>query len=280
MDILKLTWEMEGGVDGEDGDPNNPLSRALGKLFSDGQPFIRLMQCFCADRRQQANHSILRWLGVFILSAGGRIIFFPGFRSAKQYVEGFRGKAQMWKEGFEFDHISLEKGFRRWHITSRGSKLQLGGPKTTELSQQRFLWCGLSVSSLDELRIVRHRTKVIGRVPESDAKRRYEVFLKSRERAKFQLLEWHNHVWEKGLDGFWHFGLIISPPQSSTYTGGTLGFPEGSPFLAAPPTRKACSNARATPPFGAFHGDRASDNNGRCAGRFKSASELNCAVVA
>ena len=29
MDILKLTWEMEGGVEGEDDDPNNPLSRAL-----------------------------------------------------------------------------------------------------------------------------------------------------------------------------------------------------------------------------------------------------------
>jgi hypothetical protein len=234
MDILKLTWEMEGGIEGEDDDPNNPLSRALGRLFSDGQPFIRLIQCFCADRRQQADHPTLRWLGIFILSAGGRIVFFPGFRSIKQYVEGFRGKAQMWKEGFEFDHISLEKDFRRWHITSRGSKRQLGGPKTTELGQQRFLWCGFSVSSLDELRIVRHKTKVIGHVPESDAKRRYEVFLKSREMAKFQLLEWHNHVWEQGLDGFWHFGLIISPPQSSTYTGCTLGFPEGSQCLAAP----------------------------------------------
>jgi len=73
-------------------------------------------------------------------------------------------------------------------------------------------------------------------VPESDAERRSEVFLKSRERAKFQLLEWHDHVWEQGLGGIWHFGLIISPPQSSVYMGeppGTLGFPVGSPFLAA-----------------------------------------------
>jgi len=234
MDTLEVTWKMEGGVEGNDNDPNNPLSRALWKLFSDGQPYIRLMQCFCVDRRQQTNHPILRWFGVFILSAGGRIIFFPGFRSAMQNVEGFRGKDQMWKEDFEFDHISLENDFRRWHITSRGSKHQLGGPKTIELKKQRFLWCGLSVSSLDELRVVRSNTKVIGQVPESDAKRRYEVFLKSRERITFQLLEWHSHVWEKKLNGFWHFGLIISPPQSSTYTGDKLGLPEGSPSLVSP----------------------------------------------
>ncbi len=234
MDILKLTWEMEDGIEGEDNDPSNPLARALGKLFREGQPFGRLVQCFCADRRQQAQPPTLRWLGIFILSAGRRIVFFPGFQSATQYVEGFRGKAQMWKEGFEFDHISVENDFRRWHITSRGSKRQLGGPKTTELGQRRFLWCGLSVSSLDELRVVKHKTNVIGHVPASDTKRRCDVFLKSREKAKFQLLEWHNDVWAKELDGFWHFGLIISPPQSSIYTGGSLGFPVGSPFLAVP----------------------------------------------
>jgi hypothetical protein len=82
--------------------------------------------------------------------------------------------------------------------------------------------------------VVRRKTTVIANVPKSDAKRRYEVFSKSREKAKFQLLEWHNQVWEDGPDGFWHFGLIISPPQSSMYTGGMLGFPEGSPFLGAP----------------------------------------------
>ena len=234
MDILELTWEMEAGVTGDDNDPDNPLSRALGRLFADGQPFIRLMQCFCADRRQHADRPTMRWLGVFILSAGGRVIFFPGFRSTKRHVEGFRGRDQMWNEGFDFDHISLEKGFRRWHITSRGSKRQRGGPRTTELGEQRFLWCGLSVSTLDELRVVKRRTKVIGHMPESDARRRYNVFVNAREHARFQVLEWHPQVWEKGLKGLWHFGLVIAPPRSPTYLGGTLGFPEGSPFLAEP----------------------------------------------
>ena len=31
MNVLKLTWEMEGGIECEDDDPSNPLPRALGK---------------------------------------------------------------------------------------------------------------------------------------------------------------------------------------------------------------------------------------------------------
>ena len=234
MDILELTWEMEAGVTGDDDDPDNPLSRAVGRLFADGQPFIRLIQCFCADRREHADRPTVRWFGVFILSAGGRVIFFPGFQSTKLYVEGFRDRHQLWKQGFAFDHISLERGFRRWHITSRGSKRHLRGPRTTELGEQRFLWCGLTVSTLDQLRVVKRRTKVIGYSPESDMRRRYNVFVGARAQARFQVLEWHPRVWEQGVNGLWHFGLVIAPPTSSTYLGGTLGFPEGSPFLVEP----------------------------------------------
>jgi len=62
MDTLEITWEMEGGVGGEDNDPGGPLSRALASLLSDRQPFVGLTQCFFADGRQQANAPILRWL--------------------------------------------------------------------------------------------------------------------------------------------------------------------------------------------------------------------------
>jgi len=234
MDTLKITWEMEEGATGSDDDPDNPISRALRKLFTDGQPFVRFTQCLCADRRLNNDRPILRWLGVFILSAGGRIIFFPGFQSRAKYIEGFRGNDEMWKKAFDFDHISIEKGFCRWHITSRGSKLHLEGPKTTNIGDQRFLWFGLSVNNLDELRIVKQKTRVIADSPESDVRRRYEVFSKARAQAVFQILEWHPDVWEQNSKGFWHLGLLVVPSHAPTYLGGTLGFPEGSPYLAEP----------------------------------------------
>lgn len=234
MDILKLTWKMEGAVDGEDADPTNPLSMAVGKLFREGQPFLRLMQCFCADQRRGPATPILRWFGVFVLSAGGRIVFFPGFQSPRQHVSGFRETAQMWKEEFDFDHISLERDHRRWHITSRGSKRHLGGPTTSDLGNNQFLWLGLSVASLDELRLVKSETKVVTEVAPSDTKRRIEVFSKAREGARFQILQWEKEVWQAGAGGFWHFGLIVGPSSSPSYMGSNLGFPIGSPFLAAP----------------------------------------------
>jgi len=227
---------MESGTEGEDKDLGNPLARALRKLFEDGQPFTRLIQCFCVDHRKEINNPMLRWLGVFVLSAGGRILFFPGFQSSNQYVEGFHKHAQMWKKNFNLDHLSLEKDLRRWHITSSELKGHLGGPLTAELGPNQYLWCGLSINSLDELRIVKRETSVTAQVPESDARRRFEVFRKSRENAKFQILDWHDHIWEKDLnnDVFWHFSFVVSSSQSPIYTGDILGFPKDSPFLAVP----------------------------------------------
>lgn len=234
MTTIKLSWEMSDGAIGVDADPDNPLSRALNRLFADGQPFTRLVQCFCADRRQHPHYPVLRWFGIFVLSAGGRIIFFPGFRSAKTHVEYVRGRDQMWNKAFSFDHISLEQNLRRWHITNRGSKRQLGGPTTTELGEQRFLWFGLSVNTLDEFRIVKRSTEIVGHIPESDLKRRIDVFKKAREDARFQILEWHPQAWEEDRRTFLHLGVLVVPPQSPLYQGGELGFPENSPFLAEP----------------------------------------------
>ena len=234
MDKLELTWEIKGGSIGTDDDPYNPLSRAIRQLFTEGKPFMRLVLCFCFDRRKHTDNPIMRWLGVFVLSAGKQIVFFPGFQQSKLYVlNGYRGKDQVWKEYFDFDHITMEPGHRRWHITSRDSTHRKG-PRSTALGKQRFLWCGLSVKSLDELRVVKSRTKVIGCVPESDAKRRWNVFAKARNQAVDHILKWHSQVWEQDLDGYWHFGLIIAPLSSSTYMGRKLGFPEGSPFMNGP----------------------------------------------
>jgi hypothetical protein len=225
---------MPHGEDGQDDALDNPLARALESLFSSGRPFKRLTLCFCSDRRKTENDPILRWLGVFILSEGGRIIFFPGFRQAKTYVTGFRGKARMWDEGFDFDHVSLQTDWKRWHITRRGSKRRLGGPITTPLGQNRYFWFGLSLGSLDELRVVKQSTAVIGEIPASDARRRVDVLRRARENAEFHILDWHEQVWVRPFERLWHIGIIVKRPESPLYTGGTLGLPERAWFLRSP----------------------------------------------
>jgi hypothetical protein len=231
---VNLSWTMPHGAEGQDDAADNPLARALERLFSSGRSFKRLTLCFCADRRKTEKDPILRWLGVFILSEAGRIIFFPGFRQTKQYVRGFRGKPRMWHEKFDFDHVSLEKDWRRWHITTRGSKRQRGGPLTTPLGQDRYFWFGLSLSNLDELRVVKQSTNVIGDMPPSDARRRVDVLKQARENAEFPILDWHEQVWVRPLERLWHIGIIVKQPESSLYTGSMLGLPEGSPFLRSP----------------------------------------------
>src|SRR5262245_31067080 len=93
--LLHLTWYMEHGSQGTDDDPSNPLSRAVNRLFrEDGQPFSVISQCFFGDLAARTPRSSpLRWLGVFVLSAAGRVIFFPGFAASPVGFRHFLGES-------------------------------------------------------------------------------------------------------------------------------------------------------------------------------------------
>lgn len=90
MDVLKRASHIEQGSSGFDDDPDNPFSRAVNRLFEDGQPFARITLCFFGDLARHAIHgSPLRWLGIFILSAGERVIFFRGLPLPLQELSCF-----------------------------------------------------------------------------------------------------------------------------------------------------------------------------------------------
>jgi hypothetical protein len=74
MDTNKLTWRFDGGQDGVDSDPDNPLSRAVNRLFQTGQPFKRLSMSFYAKTSTtDLSYRRLCWLGVFVLSQADRL---------------------------------------------------------------------------------------------------------------------------------------------------------------------------------------------------------------
>jgi hypothetical protein len=236
MNTIKLTFKLEGGLKGTDDDPYNPLARAVNNLFKSGQPFKRLTQCFCVDPLDTITNGsyLLRWFGVFILSAGDRVTFFPGFSSPQTVVQGYQNNSLNWNQSFDFDHFSLEKDFRKWHITNFDSSEHLGSPLTLPLGDGRFLWFGLSMSDFKVLRIAKEQTEINVPVPSSDTGRRSDVFLNSRSNAIFQILDFHPEAVSSIGSGFLHFGIIVGPKDFEMYNGTEIGIPDGSPFLMKP----------------------------------------------
>src|SRR5207249_3900653 len=110
----------------------------------------------------------LRWLGAFVLSAGHRLIFFPGFDFIPDWIRSLRGRSLEAQRQFRVDHVSLERDRRSWHFTMRKSKKQQGGGRTTDLGDGRVAWFGMSVAGEAVLRELRRQTVVSFFSPASD----------------------------------------------------------------------------------------------------------------
>jgi hypothetical protein len=231
-DKIKLSWHLEGGLHGIDNNPENPLSRAARSPLVDGKPQLNLSLCFYSDAEQGRTEGKLnlRWFGAFVLSSTGRLIFFPGFNFNPTWVEVTKGVHQK-HYNIQIDHIILEKNHDRWHYTSPGSKYHIGSGLTTDLERNRFLWFGLSIADSDVLRAVRKETAFLMKVPSSDAERRANVFMNSREGTVFHIISLHPDAKKRFDTGFLHFGLVVGPPGFPEYMGPNFGIPFGSPFL-------------------------------------------------
>ena len=235
MDRTQITWTMPNGSEGVDDDLGNPFSRAVNRLLEDGQPFSRIAFCFCISPGQMPQEaSILRWLGCFVLSAGDRVIFFPGLDNAMTGIQGYQGSSLKWDKAFNTDHVSLEKDWTRWHVTSPKSKSHLGGPRTTPLGEGRYLWFGMSIANFSVLRRVRKATVATYPSPPTDSVRRLETFIKARNEAEFLAVSFHPELDVSTTEGFPHFSVIVGPKGFPDYQKDRLAFPDGSPFLKTP----------------------------------------------
>ena len=229
LDTIQLIWKMGYGAPGCDTDVGSPIARATNQLFKEGKPFSNLCMCFFKD-----TSATLRWFGVFVQSAGNRIVFFPGFAHDFDQIQGIHGNSLQWHQSFDFDHISLEKDRSKWHVTSTFSKRHLGSPRTLPLDRTRVLWFGISIAAPHVMRHVKQETKIVVNTPPSDSRRIYEVFRKARESVKFPIVSLNEDHPIPFSEWFLHFGLIVGPKGFQPYLGGELGFPFGSPCLIRP----------------------------------------------
>jgi hypothetical protein len=151
MDTIELTFQLSNGSPGIEDDPNNPLSRALNQLLSEGHPFNALSLCFYSSAgSEQLQH--VRWLGALVQTVGNRISFFPGFTFSSDWLRSYRGSVLYNQNSLQVDHLSLDDGFLHWHFTTPNSVNHRGGGRTEDLGEGRFLWFGMSIANDTQLR--------------------------------------------------------------------------------------------------------------------------------
>lgn len=232
MDTLELTWTFPLANGARDVGEDNPLNRALNALLKDGKPIRTLSMCHIKVPPESEVPDELRWLGVFVHSQGGRVLYFPGF-SYERFV-AFQGTKRKNSKVFSIDHVSLEATFLKWHLTSFKSDNHFGSPRTLPLDEERYLWFGLSIADLNVFRPVCEETKIFVPTPSTDSKRRLDAFKSSRKDNKdlwVGLSPWATDAFDPY---FLHIAVIAGPVGFPNYFGPHLGFPEGSPFLETP----------------------------------------------
>ena len=234
--LLELTWYIEQGSQGTD-DPTNPLSRAVNRLFrEDGQPFPAISLCFFGDlATRMPRNSPLRWLGAFVLSAGDRVIFSPGFAISPVGIQHFQGESRqpLYDDPtFTVDHVALDQDRTHWHVTTQSKDHYASHGRTSPLGNDRFLWFGLSVARATELREL--KTKTIIYAPARDSERRTAVFIQARDGAEFPCASLHPEALSRFQEGFLHFVFIVGPKGFPHYDGANLAFSCGHPLLPEP----------------------------------------------
>lgn len=228
MATVRVAWEMPIGSAGKDDSAQSPFPRAVRNLMSTGAPIERLGKAFVAH-----GHLDPRWLGVFVTTAAGRLVYFPGIAERGERLETRCGFGVQANQSFELDHLTLEPDSVSWHATSTDGS-HLGGPRTMDLGDGQRLWFGMSIRSPELLVPVRATTEIEFDVPDEDAQRRLAVLHEARRNVAFPLiaLPTASHV-----PGFWHFGVVVGPQGQADYVGGELGYPYDGPYCSESPGR-------------------------------------------
>jgi hypothetical protein len=227
-EILRLTYSIGFGSEGEDSDPANPLSRAANRLLEYGKPFKRLTMCFLHDMDSY------RWFGVFVESDKKLIVFFPGPISAVSSIIVYQGNRLQRNKAFNFDHMTLESDFKGWHITSPKSGRHIGRFPSADLGNGKYLWCGFSFCDGSSLRELLKETTITVKLPAPDNNRRLKAFMNSINNAPIHMLEFHPKAREMFPEGFSHVSMIVGPRGFRDYEGQRYAYPENSPFLINP----------------------------------------------
>lgn len=160
-------------------------------------------------------------LGSLCFSAPGhRLLFFPGLteRAVNWALSGdaFRNLQHI---GF-LDHLTLEKGFRKWHATifkpDRTQKIRLQSFPTKEVAKGTRFWFGLTIQDANVLETTPEELTVSFPCPPRDTMRRGEEIMRSIKGAIRHVLTLNSMSLNKGE--FVHFDFFIGPSSLTPET--------------------------------------------------------------
>ena len=233
---LELTHKWTFGRDGFDDSPSIPLTRAVRNLLKEGKPQGRPAICFCDPGYVGDIGNNVKWFGVFVHTAGNRVLFFPGF-AQKETGCRLTGQRSHQDKTFIIDHLTLDDDFRDVHATMHSPKKQLRVGKPKDLGDKLFFWFGLSIQSLDRLRVVSKETIIRADIPKSDAARRTKLFHDIQNNSMSDsCIRLPADSKEMFPTGFFHVAVYIGPPGYSEAhcKSSPLGIPTLSPNVRFP----------------------------------------------
>jgi hypothetical protein len=176
----------------------------------------------------------MKWFGVFVVSAGQRLVYFPGIAEEYRYTHTSKGQGRITPRAFRLDHVSLDPLRDHWHMTTHKSKQHLGSYRTNELGDGRILWFGMSIANPSIMRTAKTRTVACSQVPRRDALRRGEIFKKAREGVVFNTIGFNQTDRQLVVPNFVHFGLVVGSKGFPSADESNLGLPFGSPYVIPP----------------------------------------------
>lgn len=222
--LLQVTLIVNNGKPGVDDDSSTPIVRAFRALMVEGKPIASAAICYFANRTDATQY----WLGVFVLSAGRQIIFFPALDFDSASLEDQAGS----RRAFRVDHLTLDRDWRRWHFTQQHpTRNHVGSGFAHPIRGGGVLWFGMTARRAN-LRELKRETRLTSPVPSSDADRRLGLLEPLLKTNKQQLILLHGAA--TGDSKSLHFACVIGNVETPDYHGSDLMLPAGSPFLRTP----------------------------------------------
>jgi hypothetical protein len=225
---IRITLKSSFGAPEEDGSPDNPLARATKNLLTKGQRLDRV-----ALAALQVNSTDVRWIGMFVKSSAGRLIFFPGFAAPYDRLARNEGPNRPIDISFAVDHITLENNLKSWHFTEpaeTGRHAQ--GGRALDVGDGRVLWFGMTINGPDDLRVVRSVTVARGKYPPNDqeARARMSCFMEAVREGQAM----HVQLPSKPHPGcVLHFAVIAAKHGAPAYQGPNFALTEPYVSLGA-----------------------------------------------
>lgn len=222
MDIIELTISFPfPGAIGETNSDSISLLRPL-RQVAKGHP-VGDIACILFQQGTTVYH-----FGALCYSPGLRLLFFPGLTHRTMKWGYARGQnISIPDPNIVVDHITLDKGFIRGHVTSTPSdgKIYRQKYKTLVVHGDALFWFAISVKSPNLLESVYSRVKFTFSSPCRDAERRRQEVQQVGDHAAYSLVSLPENA-RIGTDEFLHFQFFLTESDFASVGQNCLILPD------------------------------------------------------